>query len=183
MQSAPNAAALRTPPQLAGGCGGFQRRSRTGGAVYGIPRKVLTPFSYFPRREPPSTVILSWRTGSAGSLLHGRQSQAVVRTTNAPKSSARSVRCAVAGVTGRPRWFSIPAGDRSAPCGQRCLGRRYRAGDFVNPNVWGIKCVATTRRWYLCNVGGRGDYSEVPEINAVKSIDRLPSWQAYSKRT
>ena len=38
MHRAPNWSALRTPFQFLTGCGGFQRRSPTGGAANGMPR-------------------------------------------------------------------------------------------------------------------------------------------------
>jgi hypothetical protein len=39
----PKAPASRVPAHLAGRAGGFQRRSPTGGAANGMPRKALMP--------------------------------------------------------------------------------------------------------------------------------------------
>ena len=42
MQRAPNSVAFRTPSHDVGGCGGFHRRSPTGGAANGMPLKTRT---------------------------------------------------------------------------------------------------------------------------------------------
>src|SRR5687768_1536243 len=55
MQLAPNSVAWRTPVQRAGGCGGRQRRSPTGGAANGMPWKDSTPSSTTPCKSPLST--------------------------------------------------------------------------------------------------------------------------------
>src|SRR5882724_3273369 len=52
MQWCPNSVAWRTPDHLAAGCGGFQRRSPTGGAAYGMPRNALTLPSVLPSTAP-----------------------------------------------------------------------------------------------------------------------------------
>src|SRR5215472_8164628 len=44
-------------PWLAGGCGGIQRRSPTGGAANGIPKKTFTPLLFTKPRTGPSAVL------------------------------------------------------------------------------------------------------------------------------
>src|SRR5215475_5442242 len=58
MQTGPKALASRAPSHFAGGCGGRQRRSPTGGAAYGTPLKTRTPGTEL---ETPSSRPLSTR--------------------------------------------------------------------------------------------------------------------------
>src|SRR5215218_5330499 len=69
VQAAPNAFACRgCDPQLTAGRGGAQRRSPTGGAANGTPRKTVTPLSTVPDRVPCATVA----TGSAAAAISPR---------------------------------------------------------------------------------------------------------------
>ena len=52
MQRGPNCVAWRTPVQFLTGCGGFQRRSPTGGAANGMPLNARTPLSSAPSTTP-----------------------------------------------------------------------------------------------------------------------------------
>src|SRR5258708_29923717 len=51
-QAGPKAPASRSPVHLAGGAGGFQRNSPTGGAAKGMPRNALMPFAAEPFNDP-----------------------------------------------------------------------------------------------------------------------------------
>src|SRR5437867_2811032 len=59
MQRGPVAVALLTPVHAATGCGGFHRRSPTGGAANGMPLKLRTPFDIAPETSPPSIFTVS----------------------------------------------------------------------------------------------------------------------------
>jgi len=54
----PNAFAARSPLQHAAGCGGFHRKSPTGGAAYGMPRNAVDPPLVAPTTAPDSTTTL-----------------------------------------------------------------------------------------------------------------------------
>src|SRR5205823_7358441 len=54
--TSPKVSALRTPLHFATGCGGFHRRSPTGGAANGIPLKTRTPRLVVPEINPDSSV-------------------------------------------------------------------------------------------------------------------------------
>ena len=56
MQCEPNSVALRTSVHFAAGAGGFQRKSPTGGAAYGMPRNTLTGPSLFPSTTPDAVL-------------------------------------------------------------------------------------------------------------------------------
>ena len=59
MQLCANSTALRTPVQCFAGCGAFQRRSPTGGAANGTPRKTRMPaFVVVPSMTP--FAVLTW---------------------------------------------------------------------------------------------------------------------------
>src|SRR5271166_277874 len=62
MHTGENSVAAFTPVHGAGGAGGFQRMSPTGGAAYGIPLYTRTPVIL---PSAPETSPLSRRTGSA----------------------------------------------------------------------------------------------------------------------
>src|SRR3954471_3258007 len=68
MQLAPKSAALRTPCQEAAGFGARQRRSPTGGAANGTPRKMVTDGSV--AGTPESNPVLV-RTGSFSAAARG----------------------------------------------------------------------------------------------------------------
>ena len=61
-QRAPNSVAFRTPSHAVAGCGGFQRRSPTGGAAYGMPLNTRT---FEPATVVPSTSPVFVFTGAA----------------------------------------------------------------------------------------------------------------------
>src|ERR1700722_4457251 len=58
MQREPKSVALRTPFHLAGGMGGFQRRSPTGGLANGTPRKAEIVPSDLPSSLPVSILTV-----------------------------------------------------------------------------------------------------------------------------
>src|SRR5215831_16792462 len=53
---APGWVASRTPLHGCGGCGAANRRTPTGAAAYGIPRKTAPPLFQVPRTSPPLVV-------------------------------------------------------------------------------------------------------------------------------
>src|SRR5262249_33649896 len=61
--------ALRTPLHEAAGCGGFHRRSPTGGAAYGMPLKTITPSFDVPATRPFSVRTAS---GAVAISAHAR---------------------------------------------------------------------------------------------------------------
>ena len=78
MQCAPNSVALRTPSHFAAATGGFQRRSPTGGAAYGIPRNACTAPSSFPSTTPEA--VFTCGASDAPNRASGKAS--IPHTTN-----------------------------------------------------------------------------------------------------
>src|SRR5262249_44774235 len=76
-QLSENFSALRTPSHFAGGCGGRQRSSPTGGAAYGMPLKTRTPGTELatPSSNPPSTrtVLLMTRVEAPSGASNSKQ--------------------------------------------------------------------------------------------------------------
>ena len=91
-QGLPNAVAFRVPCQAACGRGGRQRSAPTGGAAYGIPRKLRIPAATFPRTAP-ATVTTTVGPGVVAASLSGASSRRppmpAVAATNAPTTVAR----------------------------------------------------------------------------------------------
>ena len=69
IQRGPNLTASRTPFQFLTGCGGFQRRSPTGGAANGTPRKARTPSTVVPATVPFEVLTCTGLLPPAASAL------------------------------------------------------------------------------------------------------------------
>ena len=87
----PNAVAFRIPSQAGCGRGGRQRSAPTGGAAYGIPRKLRIPAVTFPRTAPAAVTTTTAPGVVAASLtcsLVTRKPPAAIAATNAPATVA-----------------------------------------------------------------------------------------------
>ena len=82
MQCEPNSVALRPPSHFAGATGGFQRRSPTGGAAYGIPRNTRTAPSTLPSAIPEA--VFTCGPSAAPNRASGKANNP--HTTNVPRT-------------------------------------------------------------------------------------------------
>src|SRR5215213_3750100 len=88
-QLLPYRVASRTPGQAAAGWGGAQRRVPTGGAAYGMPKKLSMPPPVVPRTAPRS-VVTTGRVTAAAALSAGSASPALAARSGAASSGAAS---------------------------------------------------------------------------------------------